>query len=184
MNLNAPYSDQLYNWSVNARKPFSKCSAQTPQEAAHTAPRSRCPATRLAHRALQALRQSQLPLSKWPRSRPEILPLCQLSEVPAQNGLRAGSLPGESARIPRALRFRTEHAQRDQRHQQRVVTSARNLLTDHPNGSTSNGERTSGSRRYRGDRDGGSENDKGLVTRRSRTGNWWSATRQWGGQPS
>lgn len=165
MNLKATYSDQLSNWSVNVRRSRYQCLATTAEKAAHTASAIGFPIARLAHRALQTLWQCQLSLSKKPRPRPQILPLGQLSKVAAKDGLRARSLSREGTRISQALRRRPGDPQGDLRHQQRALASARNILTDSNNDSTSHRDRPTGIRRYQSGRSHHGENAKRLAAK-------------------
>lgn len=163
MNLRAPYSDQLENWSVNVRRHRYQCLATTAEEAARTAPAIGFHFARIAHRALQTLRQCQLSLPERSGARPQILPLGQLSKVAAKDGLRARGLSGEGARIYQALRRRPGDPQGDLRHQQRTLAPARNILAGFNHDPSSHRERPTGIRRCQSGGSHRGENAKGLA---------------------
>src|SRR5581483_2628781 len=89
MNTLYLLSDQLLAWSVSFGKQVYFCVASAPREAARAAPAPAQHSARLAHRALQTLRQSRLSLCKRPGSWPQVLPLRELPPPTAANGLRA-----------------------------------------------------------------------------------------------
>src|SRR5260370_27141535 len=93
MNMLYLLSDQSFTWSVRLGKQVHCCFARAPREAARAAPTLAQHSARLAHRALQTLRQSRLSLCTGPWSWPQVLPLRELPAAAAANGLRAaGSL--------------------------------------------------------------------------------------------
>ncbi len=163
MNLKAPYSDQLEDWSVNVRRYRYQCLATTAEEAAHTAPAIGFPFARLAHRALQTLWQCQLPLPERPGPRPQVLPLGQSSKVAAKDGLRARGLSGEGARISQALRRRPGDPQGGLRHQQRALAPARDILSEFHHDPASHRERPTGIRRCQSGGGHHGENAEGLA---------------------
>lgn len=184
MNLTIPYSDQFYNWSANARKPYSARFTQSSRQAARSAARLARAVERFPHRALQTLWQPKLSLSKGPRSRAQILSFRQLSKVPAQDGLRARALSAGDARPSRPLHLRSGDPQRDLRHQQRAVASTRNLLTDSSNDLNGNGKRITSRCRRSGIGNHSGANVKVLVRHPISAGGSGATTTQQGGQPS
>ena len=187
MNLTISYSDQLHNWSANARKPLSTRSTQSSRQAARSAAGPARATARFAHRALQTLWQPKLSLSKRPWPRAQILSLRQLSKVPAQDGLRARALFAGDARSSRPLCFRSGDPQRDLHHQQRAVAPPRKFLTDSlndPNGN-SNGKHITSRCRRSGIRNRSGANAEVLVRRPvSYNRQGATITQQEGGQPS
>src|SRR6266849_4494131 len=89
MNTLYLLSDQSLTWSVRLGKQVQCCFARAPREAARAAPTLARDSARLAHRALQTLRQSQLSLCEGSWSWPQVLPLRELPPAAAANGLRA-----------------------------------------------------------------------------------------------
>lgn len=182
MNLMISYSDQLYNWSANARKPYSTRSPQSSRQAAHSAAGPACAVARFAHRALQTLWQLKLSLSERPRSRAQILSFRQLSKVAAQDGLCTRALSAGDARSSCPLRLRSGDPQRDLRHQQRVVAPPRNLLTDSLSDPYGNGNRITSRCRRSGIRNRSGANVKVLVRRSMSASGPGATTTQQGGR--
>jgi hypothetical protein len=116
-------SDQYDNWSdifAEAIAPISPEPTQKPP--APTAPLV-CAAARLAHRALQTLRQTRMQMCSGTRPRPQVLPLHQPARSNAGNGLHptGGSRHGRS--IPRELSFCPRDSRPDLQHQSRTAPS-------------------------------------------------------------
>src|ERR1700756_4856784 len=93
-------SDQFVTWSVCLDRQAHPCFARAPREAAQATSILAQPSARLAHRALQTLRQSRLPLCTGSWSRPQVLPLGELPAAAAANGLRASGALRASQRLP------------------------------------------------------------------------------------
>src|ERR1700709_583536 len=127
MHLLVLISDQFSTWSANGRYSVVHL-AQTPRAIAEANAGVRDALARLAHRALQALRQTGLQVRRWARSWPQVLSVRELSRAPTANGLRAsGRLRrrhptfGELPQGPRDHR-------RDLRDQPRTITPPRGAL--------------------------------------------------------
>jgi hypothetical protein len=127
MHLLVLLSDQFSTWSANGRYSVVHF-AQTPRAIAEANAGVRDALARLAHRALQALRQTGLQVRRWARSWPQVLSVRELSRAPTANGLRAsGRLRrrhptfGELPQGPRDHR-------RDLRDQPRTITPPRGAL--------------------------------------------------------
>ena len=83
-------SDQLSTWSAHGRY-FVGDVAQASRPVAAANAGSGHALAWLAHRALQALRQTGLQVCRRPRPWPQVLPVRELSRPPAPNGLRTAS---------------------------------------------------------------------------------------------
>src|SRR5271169_4596958 len=94
-------SDHVYDWSDRSIEQNIIGVAQAPASVAAQTSTIGCGASRLADRALQALRQAGLQVRRGSGSRPEVLPVGELSRRAAADGLRAA---GESRGYPRARR--------------------------------------------------------------------------------
>ena len=120
-------SDQLLAWSAHGRYSVVDFTQASRPVAAANAGSGYAPAW-LAHRTLQALRQTWLQVRRWARSWPQVLFVRELSRAPTANGLRAsGRLRrrhptfGELPQGPRDHR-------RDLRNQPRTITPPRGAL--------------------------------------------------------
>jgi hypothetical protein len=120
-------SDQLLTWSAHGRYSVVDFTQASRPVAAANAGSGYAPAW-LAHRTLQALRQTWLQVRRWARSWPQVLFVRELSRAPTANGLRAsGRLRrrhptfGELPQGPRDHR-------RDLRNQPRTITPPRGAL--------------------------------------------------------
>jgi len=105
MNQARLEADQLYTWSDTyaaqvAQIVFGCLAPTSPTAPAPTAPAGSI-AARLAHRALQALRQTRVQVCPqcWPR--PQVLSLGEFSQTAPADGLRAA---GASAASPQGTR--------------------------------------------------------------------------------
>src|SRR6202048_421126 len=97
MNRSILLSDQSLTWSAHGRSSVVEVAqASRPVAAANAG--SGHAAQGLAHRALQALRQTWLQMCRRPRSWSQVLSVRELSRAPAANGLRA---PGRLRRRDR-----------------------------------------------------------------------------------
>src|SRR5919109_3705792 len=94
-------SDHVYDWSDRPiRQAFLGVAPAPPDAAAATATVG-CDSARLAHRALQALRQAGVQVCRWAWSRPEVLPVGEFPGRASPDGLRAA---GGTRRDPYAHR--------------------------------------------------------------------------------
>ena len=99
MKVSGPLSDQLYTWSDIHAEQELRHPAATPQNTFTPAPPFGSRAARVAHRALQTLRQTGLQVRQRPRSRPQVLPLSQSHRCAATDGLRASGHSDPSGRV-------------------------------------------------------------------------------------
>src|SRR5260221_13163529 len=120
-------SDQSLPWSAYGRHSIIRL-AQTPRPIAEADAGVGDTLAGLAHRALQALRQTWLQVCRRPRPWPQVLSVRELSRAPTANGLRAsGRLRrrhptfGEPPQGPRDHRG-------DLRDQPRTITPPRGAL--------------------------------------------------------
>src|SRR5690242_7982198 len=121
-------SDQLYTWSDEHTKTGYSRLAKTPQSSA--APIAPAPShlARLAHRALQTLRQARMQMRRGPWPRPKVLSVGKLSGLAAANGLcSAGSLCA-NGRVSRQLSPRPRDPGDDLRDQPRTAPPSRGAL--------------------------------------------------------
>ena len=99
MSARSLLSDHVYDWSARSIKQDIVGIAQAPPELAARAAAIGRDLARLADRALQALRQARLQMRRRSRSRPQVLPVSELSRRAATDGLRAA---GRCCRNPHA----------------------------------------------------------------------------------
>src|SRR5438045_9506956 len=103
MYLSTLQSDQSITWSDEDKEGAGDGVAQTAHcSYAPTAPTPGDPA-RLPYRALQALRQAGMQMRRRPRSRPQVLSVCQLPRLATANGLRSAGLSRSSGGASRQL---------------------------------------------------------------------------------
>jgi hypothetical protein len=159
-------SDQSYTWSANGRY-FVILFAQTPRAIAQANAGVGDASARLAHRALQALRQTRLQVRRGSRSRSQVLPVRELSRPPVADGLRAASRPRRRHRTPGELSPRPRDHRGDLRDQPRTIAPPRGALrgagepvsaVTHPHHRSAIGRRT-----HR-------QHARGLAHRRARAG--------------
>ena len=120
-------SDRFLTWSANARYSVVHFT-QPPRAIAQANAGVGHALAGLAHRTLQALRQTRLQVRRRPRSWPQVLSFGELSRAPTANGLRATSrlrrrqrTPGELSPVPRDHRG-------DLRDQSRTITPPRGAV--------------------------------------------------------
>lgn len=130
MNTLYLLSDQLLTWSVRLGKQVQCCFARAPREAAQAAPTLAQHSARLAYRALQTLRQSQLSLCTGPWSWPQVLPLRELPPTAAANGLRAAGALRAGQHLTGELSARARDPGRDLRDQPGALASSRDTLSE------------------------------------------------------
>jgi len=122
-------SDQFLPWSANGRySVVHLAQASRPVAAANAG--SAHAAEGLAHRALQALRQTWLQVCRWPRSWSQVLSVRELSGPPATNGLRAAKRLRRRHRAPGELSPGSRDHRGDLRDQPRTLTPPRGDLRD------------------------------------------------------
>jgi len=119
-------SDQLLTWSAHGRHPVV-CLAQASRAAAAADAFVGDAFARLAHRALQALRQTWLQMRRWTRSWAQV-PVGELSRAPASNGLCATGRSRRRRRTSGELSPCPRDHRRDLRDQPRTVTPPRGAL--------------------------------------------------------
>jgi hypothetical protein len=127
MNRSILLSDQSLTWSAHGRSSVVEVAqASRPVAAANAG--SGHAAQGLAHRALQALRQTWLQMCRRPRSWSQVLSVREFSWAPAANGLRA---PGRLRRRDRTsgeLSPSPRDHRGDLRDQPRTLTPPRGAL--------------------------------------------------------
>jgi hypothetical protein len=130
MNTLYLLSDQSFTWSVCLDKQVHCCVARAPREVAQATPTPAQHSARLAHRALQTLWQSQLPLCTRPWSWPQVLPLGELPPPTAANELRATGAMRTGQRLTGGLSARARDPGRDLRDQPGAAASSRDALSE------------------------------------------------------
>ena len=126
-------SDQLYNWSAHER--VHSCIAPSAPSSGQTCGPNRAPDfPRLAHRALQALRQSRLQMSTGPGTWTQVLPLGQPGWRPTRDGLRPGGIFPAGLPLFAELPESPPGARADMQHQPRVVTASSEVLIGNAHG--------------------------------------------------
>ena len=129
MSARSLLSDHVYDWSARSIKQDIVGIAQAPPELAAGAAAIGRDLARLADRALQALRQARLQMRRRSRSRPQVLPVSELSWGAAADGLRAA---GRCCRDPRAgcqLSPGAYGARRDLSDQPRAIAAPRGAVS-------------------------------------------------------
>ena len=127
MRLLVLLSDQFFTWSANGRYSVVHF-AQTPSAIAEANASVRDALAWLAHRTLQALRQTGLQVCRRPRPWSQVLPIRELSRPPAANGLRAASRLHRRRRAPGELSPRSRDHRGDLRDQSRTITPPRGAI--------------------------------------------------------
>jgi hypothetical protein len=130
MNTLYLISDQSLAWSAHFDKQVHCCVARAPREAARAASIPAQHSARLAHRALQTLRQSRLSLCKRPWSWAQVLPLGELPPPTAANGLRAAGAIRAGQHLTGGLSARARDPGRDLRDQPGAPASSRDTLSE------------------------------------------------------
>src|SRR5438094_5616203 len=126
-------SDQLYNWSAHER--VHSCIAPSAPSSGQTRGPNRAPHfSWLAHRALQALRQSGLQMSTGPGTWTQVLPLGQPGWRPTRDGLRPGGIFSAGLPLFAELPESPPGAGADMQHQPRVVTPSSEVLISNADG--------------------------------------------------
>jgi hypothetical protein len=130
MNTLYLLSDQLFTWSVCLDRQVHCCFARAPREAAQAASIPAQHSARLAYRALQTLRQSQLSLCTGSWSWSQVLPLRELPAEAAANGLRTSGVPRADQQLTVGLSARARDPGRDLRDQPGALASSRDTLSE------------------------------------------------------
>ena len=129
MNRSILLSDQSLTWSAHGRSSVVEVAqASRPVAAANAG--SGHAAQGLAHRALQALRQTWLQMCRRPRSWSQVLSVRELSRAPAANGLRAAGALRAGQHLTGGLSARARDPGRDLRDQPGALTSSRDTLSE------------------------------------------------------
>jgi len=134
MNRSRLKADQLYTWSdtyaPEAAQPVLFRIAQTPQATLASVAAPSSPAARLAHHALQSLRQAGMQVCQRPWSWPQVLSLRKLLRPAPADGLRSPGLAHPGHRLRHQLLPVPRDLGRDLRNQPRTVTAPRGALSD------------------------------------------------------
>jgi len=121
-------SDQLLMWSDwNDRR--VRCRPQTaPQAAAAQTAATGVRLARLAHRALQTLRQTRVQMRRRPGTRSQVLSVGELSGQSSANGLRPSSRSRRDQPTPRQLPSGPRDLGGDLRDQPRAAAASRGAV--------------------------------------------------------
>ena len=120
-------SDQSLTWSAYGRHSIIRLT-QTPRPTAEADAGVGDTPAGLAHRALQALRQTWLQVRRRPRPWPQVLSVRELSRAPTANGLRASGRLRRRHRTPGELSPGPRDHRGDLRDQPRTLTPPRRAL--------------------------------------------------------
>lgn len=132
MRITRIVSDQFYNWSEEKNEETLKLyPSQASQGARAPVTSSGGDSSRLAHRALQALRQARLQMRRRTRPRSEVLPLGHTTSRPTSNGLRSTGQRRRGNRAPGALPFEPTNSRADLRDQPRATAPKRRAVGRH-----------------------------------------------------
>ena len=126
-------SDQLYNWSARERV-HSRIAPSAPSSGQTNDPDRAPYFSRLAHRALQALRQSRLQMSAGPGSWAKVLPFGQPGRRPTRDGLRPGGIFPAGLQLLAELSESPPGTGADMQYQSRVVTASSEVLKTNAHG--------------------------------------------------
>lgn len=121
-------SDHAYDWSDRSIKQGVIGVAQAPPDAAAATPAAGCGSAWLSDRALQALRQARLQVRQRSRSRPEVLPIGELSWRATADGLRAAGRRGCDPGAGRQLPHSADGPRGDLRDQPRAFAAPRGAV--------------------------------------------------------
>jgi hypothetical protein len=128
MNILRLISGHVYDWSVKFFRKIILGTTKAPAIAAAKAPAFGCGVARLADRALQALRQARLQVRRRSRSRPEVLPVGELSRRATADGLRAARRSGRDPHAGGELPSGAYGARGSLRDQPRTVAAPRGAV--------------------------------------------------------
>lgn len=130
MTFRAVMSDQLLNWSDDDDINTDFCSAAKTNLSPAPIASSGGPPPRLAHRALQAVRETGLQVCSGPGSWAEVLSLGQPFGEATGDGIRPSRLPRVRCPLPRQLPARAGDPGRDLHHQPRTPAPSRGAVGD------------------------------------------------------
>jgi hypothetical protein len=132
MNISSLQADQLGTWSDNHASQLAQAAlirfAPTPPTAVTAAAAARASAPRLAHRALQTLRQTGMQVCRRSRPWSQVLPLGKLPRLATANGLRSASASCPGSRMSRQLPPGPDHRGGDLRDQPRTAAPPRGAI--------------------------------------------------------
>jgi hypothetical protein len=122
-NKSTIISDQYDNWSAILTETITPVSPEPTQKPPAPAAALVCHPSRLAHRALQTLRQTRLQMCSWTGTRSQVLPLRQPARSNAGDGLCPTGCPRYGRSIPRELSFSPRDSRSDLQYQSRTASS-------------------------------------------------------------
>ena len=128
MNLHEILSDQSLTWSAKDETKTHLRLKKTASGPATPTPLSDRYPPRLAHHALQAVWQARLQMRPGSRSRPQVLPLGQLSPFAPANGLCAAGVSRPDREVSCQLSARARDLRGNLRDQSRTTAPARGAL--------------------------------------------------------
>ena len=123
-------SGQLYTWSATHVGRIHRNASAATRIAVTGTPAFRRGTPRLAHRTLQALRQTRLQMCPGPRAWPQVLSFGESPERTAGDGVCAPGPIRASRRISRQLPPDSPPPRRALRHQPRALAPPRGVLSD------------------------------------------------------
>ena len=116
-------SDQCDYWSDTFAETIAPIAPEPTQKSPASSAALVCASPRLAHRALQAMRQARMQMRSGKRPRSQVLPLHQPARSDAGHGLcsTGGSRHGRS--VPRELSLGPRNPRSNLQHQSRTASS-------------------------------------------------------------
>ena len=123
MYLHNLQSDQLYAWSDEFTEAIADHLAQTTHCSSAPVASSPGDPAWLPYQALQALRQTGMQMCRWPRSRAQVLSLCEPPRLTAANGLCPAGVLCTNGRAPCQLSPSSRDLRRDLRDQPRTAAA-------------------------------------------------------------
>lgn len=123
-------ADHVYNWSDTYERTLGLCPASKAQSTASEVASTGGRSSGLADHTLQTMRQVRMPLCRWARSRPEVLPFSQPTGSTTADGLRATGRSGDRRGVLGQLSLGARPLGADQQHQPRAVAPQREALND------------------------------------------------------
>src|SRR5579862_2198222 len=128
MNVVRLLSDHIYDWSDKLRGQIISYAAQATPGVDQEVAAVGCGFARLAHRAIQALRQAWLQVCRGSRPWPQVLPVGELSGTSAANGLRIAGRLADDAHVGRELPPGAQRARGSLLDQPRAATTPRGVV--------------------------------------------------------
>jgi hypothetical protein len=129
MSVRGLLSDHVYDWSARSIKQDIVGIAQAPTELVARSAAIGCDLARLTDRALQALRQARLQMRRRSWSRPQVLPVSELSRRAAADGLRAAGRSCCNPHVSRQLPPGAGSARGNLFDQPRVIAAPRGAVS-------------------------------------------------------